>query len=53
MRAVLLKGLKENQSVRLSLGEFLVLVKVPLTFDLGVKKLSKAEFLSVDKYVMV
>jgi len=26
---------------------------VPLSFDLGVKKLSKAEFLSVDKYVMV
>lgn len=53
MRTVLLKGLKENQRVQLSLGEFLVLVKVPLSFDLGVKKLSKAQFLSVDKYVMV
>lgn len=53
MRVVLLKGLKENQRIQLFLGEFLALVKDPLSFDLGVKKISKAEFLSVDNYVMV
>lgn len=53
MGAVPLKGLKGNQRVQLSLREHMVLLKVPLSFALRVRKLSKDEFLSVDHGVMV